>query len=224
MGFAKGSTHPTSFGIGIEMALHNGAGYILANAHRLITVVTRCMFSFGSADGLNDLLLTPDDPHGDWRQPVSVLHRDAFMMVALRVSMLLDRDDQMLSFQAVHRLLKDPSVVAALLQALEDRHGPDVFEPSRSELIEEFRQIYGEIDWKVYGRLLHLRNLGIAHLTLEEMTKSITIAELRTLVEIVSRLSAILQHLCQIQTAFRTGISDEYRQLARKTMMRQTGS
>jgi hypothetical protein len=54
------------------------------------------------------------------------------MMVALRVSMLLDRDEQMLSFQAVHRLLKDPGVVAALLQALEDRtdqtslnrHGP----------------------------------------------------------------------------------------------------
>jgi hypothetical protein len=81
------------------------AEYIVAHADRLITVATRCVFSFGSADGLNDLLLTPDDPHGDWRQPVSVLHRDALMMAALRVSILLDRDDQMLSFQAIHRLL-----------------------------------------------------------------------------------------------------------------------
>jgi hypothetical protein len=200
------------------------AEYIVAHADRLITVATRCVFSFGSADGLNDLLLTPDDPHGDWRQPVSVLHRDALVMAALRVSILLDRDDQMLSFQAIHRLLKDPKVVAALLQALEDRHGSDDFLPSRTDLIEEFRQIYGEIDWKMHGRLVHLRNRGIAHLTPEEMTKSVTFAELRTMVEIMSRLTANLQHLCQTKTAFRPAILDEYREMARKAMVQRPSS
>jgi hypothetical protein len=201
-----------------------GADFILAHADRIITVATRCVFSFGSADGLNDLLLTPDDPHGDWRQPMSVLHRDALMMAALRVSILLDRDDQMVSFQAIHRLLKDPDVVSALFQSLEDRDGPDVLEPSRTELIEEFRQIYGEIDWKVHGRLVHLRNLGIAHLTPEEMTKSISFSELRTLVEFVSRLTATLQHLCQTQTAFSIDFLDEYRELSRMAMKRRTKS
>lgn len=178
------------------------------------------MFSFGSGDGLNDLLLAPEDPDGDWRQPVSVLHRDALMMAALRVSILLDRDDQMLSFQSVHRLLKDPSVMVALLETLEHRHGPDVFLPSRTDLIEEFRQIYCEIDWKMHGRLVHLRNRGIAHLTPEEMTNSVTFAELRTMIEIIGRLTANLQHLCQTQTAFRSDILDDYRKLARKAMMR----
>jgi hypothetical protein len=201
--------------------VNSSADFILAHADRLITVATRCVFSFGSADGLNDLLLTPDDPNGDWRQPVSVLHRDAMMMAALRVSILLDRDDRMLSFQAIHRLLKESSVVTALLQTLEVRHGPDVFLPSRTELIEEFRQTYDEIDWKVYGRLVHLRNRGIAHLTLEEMKKSVTFAELRTMVEIMSRLTATLQHLCQTQTAFSTDILNEYREMARKLMIRQ---
>src|SRR5258708_17568221 len=138
------------------MALQSDAGFILANADRLITVASRCVFSFGAGDGLNDLLLLPGDPHGEWRQPIAVLHRDALMMAALRVSILLDRDDQMVSFQAVHRLFQDPSVVAALLQALEDGHGQDVLLPSRTDLIEEFRQIYGEIDWKMHGRLVHL--------------------------------------------------------------------
>jgi hypothetical protein len=197
-----------------------GAEYILAHADRLITVAARCAFSSGSADGLNDLLLMHDDPHGEWRQPVAVLHRDGIMMTVLRVSILLDRDDQMLSFQAVNRFLKDPDVVAALLLALEGRRGPDVFEPSRTALIEEWRKIYGEIDWNVHGRLVHLRNRGIAHLTPEELTKSVTMAEIRTLVGIVSRLTATLQHLCQTETAFRTDISDEYRKLARETMMR----
>jgi hypothetical protein len=52
------------------------------------------------------------------------------------------------------------------------------------------------------------------------LTKSVTMAEIRTLVGIVSRLTATLQHLCQTETAFRTDISDEYRKLARETMMR----
>jgi hypothetical protein len=197
-----------------------GAEYILAHADRLITVAARCAFSFGSADGLNDLLLMQDDPHGDWRQPVAVLHRDGLMMAALRVSILLDRDDQTLSFQAVNRLLKDPNVVAALLLALEGRRGTDVFQPSRAALIEEWHKIYSEIDWKVHGRLAHLRNRGIAHLAPEEMTKSVTMAEIRTLVGVVSRLTATLQHLCQTETAFRIDILDEYRKLARETMRR----
>jgi hypothetical protein len=196
----------------------SGAKYIMAHAHRLITLATRCAFSFGSCDGLNDLLQTPDDPHGDWRDPVSVLHRDASMMVVMRVSTLLDRNE--VSFQAVHRLLKDPDVVAALLQALENQHGPDAYVPSRTDLIDEFRKIYSEVDWKVHSRLMHLRNLGIAHLSVEEMTKSITFTELRTLVKIVSLLAATLQQLCATQNAFRTDISDEYRRMALRTMMR----
>jgi hypothetical protein len=173
---------------------------------------------------LNDLLLsTPDDPESDWRKPLWVLHRDALLMTVLRVSILLDRDD--VSFQAVHRLLKDPTVVAGLLQALEDRHGPDfVLPPSRTVLIEEFRQIYGEIDWKVHGRLVYLRNLGIAHLTPEEMTKSVTLDELRTMVEIVSRLTTNLQHLCQTQTAFQPDMLNEYRDLARRAMIPPTAA
>jgi hypothetical protein len=198
----------------------SGAEYILDHADRLITVATRCAFSFGSADGLNDLLLMQDDPHGEWRKPMAVLHRDAYLMAALRVSILLDRDDQMLSFQAVNRLLKDPHVVAALLLALDGRRGPDVFEPSRPELIEEWRKIYSEIDWKVHGRLVHLRNRGIGHLTVEEITKTVTFAELRTFVGIVSGLTATLQHLCQTETAFRVDILDEYRKMARDTMRR----
>jgi hypothetical protein len=196
------------------------AEYILAHADRLIIVAARCAFSFGSADGLNDLLLMQDDPHGDWRQPVAVLHRDGLMMAALRVSILLDRNDQMLSFQAVNRLLKDPVVVGALLLALEARRGPDIYQPSRIALIEEWHKIYSEIDWKVHGRLVHLRNRGIAHLTPEEMTKSVTMEEIRTLVGIVSRLTATLQQLCQTETGFRTDISDEYRTMARKAMRR----
>ena len=144
------------------------------------------------------------------------------MMAALRVCILLDRDGQMVSFQAFHRALKNASTVELLLQALEDRHGSDVFKPSRTELIEEFRWTYNEIDWRVHARLVHLRNRGIAHLTLEEMKKSVTIAGLRVLVGIVGRLTATLQNLCQTPTAFHADLLEEYRDRTRRAMKRTT--
>jgi hypothetical protein len=56
------------------------------------------------------------------------------------------------------------------------------------------------------------------------MTKSVTFDELRTMVEIVSRLTTNLQHLCQTQTAFRPDMLNEYRTLARKTMIPPTAA
>jgi hypothetical protein len=44
--------------------------------------------------------------------------------------------------------------------------------------------------------------------------------ELRTLVEIVSGLTAILQHLCQSQMAFNAYMLEEYRDLAKKVIGR----
>ena len=72
----------------------------------------------------------------------------------------------------------------------------------------------------MHARLVHLRNLGIAHLTPEAMKKSVTMPELRTLVEIVSHLTATLQHLCQSQMAFSAHMIEEYRDLARKVIGR----
>jgi hypothetical protein len=86
-----------------------------------------------------------------------------------------------------------------------------VFDPSRAELIEDYLRAYAEIDWKVHGRLVHYRNLGIAHLSLTELTKSITIAEQRALVGIVSHLASALQTLVQTDTAFHPHMADECR-------------
>jgi len=180
--------------------------FLVESASRLVTVATRCLWSFGSADGLNDLLLSRDDPHGDWREPVTILHRDAVLMAALRIAVLLDSDPKLLSFQSFYRRFIDARVRAALLQFLEGRIGPDVFDPSRSDQIDDFVRAYREIDWKAYGRLINLRNRGIAHLTLDALKKSVTVEELRAMVRIVGQLAAQIQSLFQLNSAFRTDI------------------
>jgi hypothetical protein len=139
-------------------------------------------------------------------------------MAALRAAVLLDADDRVVSFQAVYHRLKMPSVKECLVQTLEDRHGSDDIQPSWAGLIEDFRQTYNKIDWAAHGRLTHLRNRGIAHLTREKMLKSVTLDELRTLVAIISHLAATLRDLCQSQLAFREDMLIEYRDLAKQAI------
>ena len=199
--------------------------FILGNADRLITVTVRCVISFGLADGLNDkLLATPADRCDDWHQAVVGFHRDTLLMAALRAAVLLDADQRVVSFQAVYHRLKTPSVQTGLLQVLEERHGSNDIPPSRTELIEEFRQTYNQIDWKVHGRLTHLRNRAIAHLTHEKMLKSVALGELRTLVAIISQLATTLRDLCQSQLAFHADMLKEYRELAKKVIRKDPGT
>lgn len=193
--------------------------FILTTTDRLITVTIRCVTSFGATDGLNDFLLADKkDQHQEWRETVWSFHRDDLLMAALRAAILLDPHERVLSFAAINRRLGRPEVRAALLQALEDRHGPEDIPPSRADLIDEFHETFKEIDQDTYRRLRHFRDCGIAHLTPEKMLKSTTLGELRALIAIISRLTTKLQQLCQVQSVFRSDILDEYRELAKRTI------
>ena len=200
-------------------------GFILSNAERLVKVATVCVISFGLADGLNEATTASPDESDDWKQAVAGFRGDNLMMAALRTALLLDRAETKVSFQAVYRRLKEPTVREGLLQVLAERYGDDdLFPPARDSRIDEFFYAYSELDWKVHGRLMHFRNLGIAHLTPVNMSKSVTFEELRTLIGIIGRLALILQRLCQTQTAFRDYTGGDYREIARKTMMRRPAS
>lgn len=193
--------------------------FILKNADQLTTVTFRCVVSFGLSDGLNErLLATPADSRDDWHQAVVGFHRDTLLMAALRLAILLDKNARVVSFQKVYDRLEKPSAREGLLQVLEERHGPDVYSPSRTEQIEEFLQTYNQIDCNAYVRLKNLRNRGIAHLTPEEMLESVTLDEIRTFVAIISQLATTLRNLCQSQIAFRADMLDEYRELAKKAI------
>jgi hypothetical protein len=162
-------------------AVSSDVEFILTNADRLITVTIRCVISFGAADGLV-LLADKKDQYQEWRETVWCFQRDGLLMAALRAAILLDPHERVLSFAGINHRLERPEVRASLLQALEDRHGPDDIPPSRAELIDEFHETFKEIDQDTYKRLRQFRNRGIAHLTPEKMLKSVTLSELRALI------------------------------------------
>jgi hypothetical protein len=195
--------------------------FILGHADRLVNVATMCVISFGLADGLNDALKVPPYEKDDWQQAAIGFQDGTLMMAALRTALLLDRDDAKVSFQTIHSRLKSEVVQSLLKQSLSEKHGRDeLFPASRDELITGFFAAYSEIDWGVHGRLKHFRNFGIAHLTIEKMTRSITFDELRKLVSIISRLTTAIQQLCQTPTAFQEWMLDDYREIARSSMKR----
>jgi hypothetical protein len=194
--------------------------FILDNAERLVKVATMCVISFALADGLNEALKASSTEAGDWQQAAAGFQDGTLMIAALRAALLLDRDETKVSFQTIYSRLKSTAVQGALKQSLSKKHGLDeFFPPSRDELIASFLEAYSEIDWEVHGRLTHFRNLGIAHLTIAKMSKSITFEELRTFVSIISRLTLAIQQLCHTPTAFREWMLDDYRDIARKAIM-----
>jgi hypothetical protein len=191
--------------------------FVLTHAERLVKVTARCAISFGLASGLAEAAKhsshAPDD---GWSQAVYGFHGDTILMAALRLHLLLDRDGSKVSFQAVHHRLKQRAVQKGLLQALARRYGSKILPPSRADLIREFCVTYDRIDWEVHGRLQHFRNRGIAHLTPERLARSVTIAEIGSLLEIASSLAMTLQHLCQTETAFHADMQDNYSEIAKE--------
>lgn len=198
----------------------DNAQFILGHAERLVKVATMCVISFGLADGLNEALKVDVERTADWQQAALGFQDGTLMMAALRVALLLDSDETKVSFQTINVRLKSKPVQAALKQALGKKYGFDEpFPPSRDELIASFFDLYSEINWAVHSQLTHFRNMGIAHLTVERMTKSITFDELREFVSIISRLASVLQQLCHTPTAFRESMLEDYRDIARKTLL-----
>jgi hypothetical protein len=197
------------------------AEFILSHAERLVKVATMCVISFGLADGLNEAIKASSGERNDWHQAASGFQDGTLLMAALRATLLLDRDETKVSFQAVHRRLKSKAVQAALKQALAERHGLDeFFPPTRDELIADLFKTYAEIEWEVHARLVHFRNFGIAHLTVDKMSKSITFDELRKFVSIISRLTTTVQQLCHTPTAFRDWMLEDYSKIAQKALLR----
>ncbi|MCK1519377.1 hypothetical protein [Bradyrhizobium sp. 17] len=187
------------------------ADFVLEHAERLLTVATRCAWSFGAADGLDQVLERHVVPRGAWRHPIAILQRDAMLMAVTRVVILLDRSKGAVSFQTLYHQLKEPEVQAAVLAAVEERRGPELLEPERANRIAEFLAAYRTIDWGMHGRLKHFRNLDIAHLREQARSKSITMQELRTLVGVVTSLAVSLQALLQTGVPFHSHLAEEAR-------------
>jgi hypothetical protein len=92
------------------------------------------------------------------------------LLLVIRLALLLDADQNVVSFQSVYRHFTRPKVTDALIRRVcastrnsflfQNRTGRNI----RSS-VERFLDTYRAMAWDLHGRLMHFRNLGVAHLT-----------------------------------------------------------
>jgi len=125
------------------------------------------------------------------------------MMAVIRVALLLDNTPKKVSYQTVYHKLKREDVQAALIARVfrDDISIEEMFGRGPKQLIADYLELYSRIDWLVHARLKHFRNLGVAHLSQEPLTKSITYDELRNMATLVAKLGDALVALCRADFA-----------------------
>jgi hypothetical protein len=162
-------------------------------AHRLVD---------GLFKGTNTVLLDRPNDGRHLRHNMQAFASDAAMVTVVRIAALLDRGvsshDDTISFQVIFRWLARPEVSAALIAdavAQSDVIFPDRQEAAARRAMLNFDAAYRSLDWSKGGavsRLKHLRNLGVAHLTLKEVTTSITYDELEFMARAVGEMAEAL--------------------------------
>jgi len=167
-------------------------------APRMANVTNATVISFSLLEGAWTALNEADSSLGnDFREIADHYYVECGSMTVVRLVLLLDGDDGVDSFQTVYRCLSRPEVVDALVRQVgEDHWEPSIAEERLRHSVTEFLRIYGTISWELHGRLVHFRNLGIAHLG-GQLRKRVTHTELRELVHLVRGLAACLEPLTE---------------------------
>ncbi|MBR1328831.1 hypothetical protein [Bradyrhizobium ottawaense] len=185
---------------------HADVKFIVDSAPRLAGIATLAAMSFGLGEGVNEAIKESrgktNYPYG-WSQAALGFQDGTLMMAVVRTCILLDSDPKTVSLQGVFRRLKIPGVQRALIEKVYGEHEgfQAMFGPSPTEMVADFLSLYGEIDWKMYSRLIHFRNFGVVHLLDRKNWKSIRFDEMRHMVVLVGRLSDKLTELCRSPVA-----------------------
>jgi hypothetical protein len=191
--------------------LKSDVEYILTNAPRLMNVAAATAISFALWDGVNRALLESDS-NTDRREIASGYRGDCAFTAVSRLSLLLDRDPKLVSFQTLYAKLRSETVVTLLLKRLDE----DEFSTSRTaelagDAVQLFLRTYRSIDWQdLHGRLIHFRNRGVAHLTPHKIEKRVTYAELKTLSLAVATMGECMEPFAKGEIPLREDQIKEY--------------
>jgi hypothetical protein len=171
------------------------ADYVEKAAPRLVRVTAITATSFALFEGGNRALCDPQVGCEDVREIAKGYIDDTVSMTAVRLSLLLDADPNVISFQTVYRRLNRPVVIDVLVRRARDRAEAleDRTEENIRASVASFLKTYRAIDWRsLHGRLQHFRNHGLAHLLPQPIKKRPSYGEIGALVRSVTRMGECL--------------------------------
>lgn len=203
----------------------NGADQVCRIAPRLAIVSFRVAISYGLHVGANNALLASKNSNHMNREIVAAYRLDATAMTVIRLCALLDRGDKIVSYQTLYTLLKSPDVIEDLVARMKEATAgflADRAEADARKSIVAFEEAYRAIfvtPSNLHGRLMHFRNLGLAHLSEDQLTKRITYAELGLLVGKVMEMTNALANFAPTEVPFHGDEAEEYGNQAEQLMM-----
>lgn len=202
----------------LSKATQEDVDYILRHAPRLMKVAGATAISYGLFKGANQALLDNKNDGGELRQIIAGYRGDCTLIVASRLTLLLDPDNSMVSFQTLYHRLKNPETVELLVhQRSSESILPEQREESLRGAIDRFLVTYRAIDWKdLHGRLVHFRNRGVAHLTPDKIEKRVKYSEIEKLAFAVAIMGECMSPLASNDVPVRADEIEEWSERARK--------
>jgi hypothetical protein len=167
---------------------------VLSATPRLVTITNFAGIAFGLAEGATLALVDVPGGSEEVREAARGYALDCTLMTVMRLALLLDDNRKVISYQSVHRCLRHPEVVTALVR----RARSEAVLPASTNprtVVDAFLRVYDRIDIGLYRRLKQFRNRGVAHLTPQCIKKRITFEELGRLVYWVASLGGCLAPL-----------------------------
>jgi hypothetical protein len=177
-----------------RQSIENAVELVREMAPRLAKVANLTVISCSFLEGAKRVMVKAQEIQEDAREVVDGYYNDVASITVVRLKLLLDSGRDAVSFQSVYKCLQRPEVVDALVARMgDDPLQPEHIEDDIRHRINEFLRIYRGIDWRLHGRLTHLRNQGLAHLSRGRARKTIKHDELCSLVRLVKDLGDCLE-------------------------------
>ena len=126
----------------------DAVAYVLSATPRLATVTNLTVISFSFLEGARKAFISAPNVTEGTREVADEYCIACEHMTAVRLHLLLDKDEKGVSFQTVYHRLKLPEVAEALAQHM----GDDPFQPQHIEddvrhSINQFLCVYRAVDW-----------------------------------------------------------------------------
>ncbi|MEL4072840.1 hypothetical protein WKW50_22130 [Ochrobactrum sp. GPK 3] len=146
---------------------------ILDCAPKLYEWTAMAAVACGTYMGANNAIAKTEDRSSPGAHMADEIRNQMIMMAVIRCFAILDRSAKF-SFQLVHRFLKHPSNIDALVTEV-TKKPTDGSIPHTESLcrlsVKQFTDIYSTIDFKALSKLQRFRNDAIAHVSLRDIQR-----------------------------------------------------
>jgi hypothetical protein len=200
------------------------ADHVTKLSPRLASISLRVARTCGLQRGANNTLkLNRSDAES--QEIVELIHRDAMATNVVRICALLEREQNVVSFQSVYKNLKNQKVKEILIQrqkASVSNLYSDMVCSSAIRGFDDFAKAYKSIfpPSTVFKRLCHFRNYYLAHIDKNASPTQITYDELDFVCNQILAMGRALEGFAPTQTVLYENDIETYAQRTEQMMVK----